>query len=613
MNENIRLATQRDARAVEEAVNGWWKEDKKKAVHRLDWWNQARFGCFVHWGVYAVAGGLYKGRTTGYAEHLERALTIPLEEYKEEMIDKFLAEKFDADAWIREVKNAGMEYFVITAKHHDGFAMYPSDAYPYDIRMTPFGKNGRDPMQELKEACDKYDVKFGFYYSHAFDWEHPTAPGNDWVYHNPGGDLHLYEEEYGWWYYDHPELLPAAVQYVNEKSIPQILELINNYHPAILWFDTPHKLPLSENLRILKAIREADPNVVVNGRLAADEQHRSYGDYYNTADRPSEIYPSAGYWEGIPTTNESYGYHQLDRSHKPASFFIRLLAQSAARGGNMLMNIGPMGDGSWDAADIAILRPLGEWIRKYREAFYDVGPNPLSKQPWGEVTCNGNTLYLHVFTDQSNGSIILNGLMTPIESIVDMEKGAVIDYDQDTYYDVRIPVKQVPCVLKVQTAGRIKSYPVRRLLDQGKDFLHVYDADFISDGVKYGTGVAGKDHASGLTDTYQQILWKVRNIQHSRYEAEVTYKLLNTEDGGSYRLRIGNKEYIRELEKTAGTDYVTDRFEIEYPLGKICDIQLTAVEIQGHHAAFQGIALTPIQQGTTRFQPQEDTTDLGNR
>ena len=94
MNENIRLATQRDARAVEEAVNGWWKEDKKKAVHRLDWWKEARFGCFVHWGVYAVAGGLYKGRTTGYAEHLERALTIPLEEYKEEMIDKFLAEKF---------------------------------------------------------------------------------------------------------------------------------------------------------------------------------------------------------------------------------------------------------------------------------------------------------------------------------------------------------------------------------------------------------------------------------------------------------------------------------------------------------------------------------------
>jgi alpha-L-fucosidase len=183
-------------------------------------------------------------------------------------------------------------------------------------------------MKELAAACKKYGLKFGFYYSHAFDWEDPDAPGNDWDYENPGGDLNLFGGRN--WYDIHPELLPKAIQYVDKKAIPQIRELLTNYHPDILWFDTPHKLPLSENIRILKQ-READPNVVVNGRLARSD-HYNFGDYKNTADRPAEFFPVSGDWEAIPTTNESYGYSKEDNSHKPASHFIRLLAKAASRG-----------------------------------------------------------------------------------------------------------------------------------------------------------------------------------------------------------------------------------------------------------------------------------------
>src|SRR5262249_3204412 len=140
-------------------------------------------------------------------------------------------------------------------------------------------------------------------------------------------------------------------KYVDAKALPQLRELIHDYHPDILWFDTPSKLPDAENLRILKAVREADPNVVINGRLV-----RGLGDYDSTTARPAEFTPDAGDWEGIPTTNESYGYNENDHSHKPPEHFIRLLAKASARGGNLLMNIGPRGDGTFDPKDVAILQ-----------------------------------------------------------------------------------------------------------------------------------------------------------------------------------------------------------------------------------------------------------------
>src|SRR5262245_15964206 len=320
----------RDKEAVAEALRSWWPASMKSHDQRIAWWREARFGCFIHWGVYSAFGGEWKGAPfRGYAEHMMRIQRIPVTEYKEKVIAPFNPVKFDAGEWIATIKAAGMKYVVITAKHHDGFAMYPSGVTGYNLHdATPFK---RDPMRELSEACRKNGLRFGFYYSHAFDWQHPDAPGNDWDYDNPGGDrlLHGGVE----WYDQNPELLAKARRYVDEKAIPQILELLENYKPDILWFDTPAKLPLSENLRILKALRAASSTVVVNGRLARGHGH-SFGDYKNTSDRAAEFYPTEGDWESIPTTNESYGYHRHDLSHKPVSHFIQLLAKAGARGGN---------------------------------------------------------------------------------------------------------------------------------------------------------------------------------------------------------------------------------------------------------------------------------------
>jgi alpha-L-fucosidase len=380
-------AASRDSIAVNTAVNGWWKASMKYHDARIAWWRDAKFGCFIHWGVYSAAGGEWKGKKVdGYAEHLMRKEKISRQEYADKLVKTFNPVNFNADAWVRMIKAAGMKYLIITAKHHDGVAMYPTAIGDYHIQQ--------DPMAALSAACKKYGIRFGFYYSHAFDWEHPDAPGNDWDYKNPGGDKNLYGGTN--WYDVHPELLPKAVKYVNEKAIPQIVELLKRYHPDILWFDTPHKLPLSENIRILQAIRAVDNKVVVNGRLARSS-NISFGDYINTSDRPAEFYRVAGGWEAIPTTNESYGYSRYDSSHKPASFFIRLLAKAADRGGNLLMNIGPEGDGSIDPRDTVILHAIGAWMQQNGAGIYGSSSSPLPVQPWGESTRKGNKLYLHVF------------------------------------------------------------------------------------------------------------------------------------------------------------------------------------------------------------------------
>lgn len=329
-----------DKEAIIKAGKGWWKESRKNYDARMAWYNEAKFGCFIHWGVYSVPAGIWKGKKLGgYTEHLMRKGRIPLEQYKKELVAPFNPTEFNAEEWMRHASEAGMNYFIITAKHHDGFAMYPSDAYPYDMRLTKYGK---DPMEALRKAARKYGIKFGFYYSHAFDWEHPDAPGNDWDYDNPGGDKLLGGAN--WWTGERKSFLPNAEKYVEEKSIPQIQELIKKYDPDILWFDTPSKLPLYLNIRILEAIREADPQnkIVVNGRLVRFGS-QNMGDYRNTGDRAAFFFPTKGVWESIPTTNESYGYSVVDTVRKSVPFFVQLLASAASKGGNILMNVGPMG------------------------------------------------------------------------------------------------------------------------------------------------------------------------------------------------------------------------------------------------------------------------------
>lgn len=558
----------RDQKAIDEAMNGWWSASMKTRDTRVAWWRDARFGMFIHWGIYSLPAGEWEGKNTGgYAEHLMRKAKIPRSTYLE-LAHRFDPVKFNADKWVRAARYAGMRYLIITAKHHDGFAMYNSQVSDYNIVKQTAWKH--DPMVDLATACEKYGIKFGFYYSHAFDWEHPDAPGNDWDYQNPGGDLNLFGGRD--WYDLHPELLPKAVNYVNKKAIPQIKELITKYHPDILWFDTPQKLPLSENIRILKAIRETDPNIVVNGRLVRGSGNLQMGDYKNTGDRPAEFFPASGDWEAIPTTNESYGYSKYDKSHKPVSFFIRLLAKAASRGGNLLMNIGPMGNGEFAPEDTAILQGIGRWMSKNSTSIYQTTKTPLPYQSWGVSTRKNNLLYLHVFNWPKNGKLIVGGLKSRVTKVWQLADKKELKFNRVDPLDMAIHLPtQAPdtsnMVIVLETSEPIETDTLRLLASrETTNHLLAFDARLEGRGFGFGDGKTNSYYVEGWKNTRQSVNWDFRLIEPATYKVLLKYVADNV-DEGTYELSMGTfkvKDTIAAIPKGAQvTEHVLGTLTLE--------------------------------------------------
>lgn len=578
----------RDRNAISAAEAGWWKESVVGQEQRIKKWKEASFGMFVHWGIYSQYGNIWKGKKGGgYAEHLMRVMQIPRQEYLDSAA-RFNPEKFNAEEWVILAKNAGMKYFIITAKHHDGFAMYPSQyASAYSTKSTAFK---RDPMAELAKACHKHGLLFGFYYSHAFDWEDPNAPGNDWDYKNPGGDKLLGGAN---WFDNHPEWLPKAKRYVDEKAIPQIQELIHKYQPDLLWFDTPHKLPLSENLRILKAIRDTDPRIVVNGRLARTEG-RNYGDYLNTADRPEEFYPvsNGAYWEAIPTTNDSYGYSSTDMTHKPTAHFIQLLAKAKAMGGNILLNIGPKGDGSFDEPDVAILKGMGLWMTKNKESVIDVEASPLPRQQWGVITKRKSTLYLHVFNRPKGEQLTVGGLTASVRSISLLSsKESIKGYNSDAV-GLRIPLDQIAAdpadeVIIVQLKQDIAAPESNDLIyvdaQVTENRLLSFYAKQYGDPMKFGDGKRDRYYVSGWKNRNQYLGWNINVLEPARFNVSVRYVKDVGNTGGDMVLKIGGKVFdfsIDPSSPTSGRGNSLGLGQIDLPLGKQ-SVELRAKNIVG--------------------------------
>lgn len=545
------VAAERGAFAVPDKDSSeltWWRESMKTHDVRMGWWREARFGMFVHWGVFSYLGGTWQGQPIkGYAEHIQRILKIPIPVYREQVAGHFNPTEFNADEWIRTAKEAGMGYFIITAKHHDGFAMFDTKVNDYNImKATPFK---RDPMKELKAACQKYGVKFGFYYSQAFDWGDANAPGNDWEYDNPGGDRGLHGGR-NWWE-AHPELLAKARKYVDEKAIPQLLELIKNYQPDIFWFDTPSKLPDSENLRIMKAVRLAKPDVIINGRLV-----RSLGDYASTADRPAEFAPHEDDWEGIPTTNESYGWNRNDHSQKSPFHFIQLLAKAAARGGNILMNIGPMGNGKMDPADLAILQGIGKWWQVNGESIRGTRRTPLPVQAWGESTRKGNRLYLHVFDWPRDGRLVLGGLKSNIKRawLLADAKCNPLKSERVNAFDWRLSVPAAgpdpaDSVVVIEGEDPLACDPVRLLLPTtGTNTLRVFDGERHGKTLHLGAGKARDAFVDNWSKTNEFMAWPVRLDEAANFDVGVCYDAADESSASRYIVQIGDERLKGSVE-----------------------------------------------------------------
>ena len=555
----------------------WWRDSRTNLDTRLAWFRDARFGMFIHWGVYSGLGNQFEGRKGGgYAEHIQRVLKIPGPVYRAKVAGNFNPTNFDADAWVRLARDAGMKYIVITSKHHDGFAMWPTKVNDYNIMdATPWH---HDPMADLRAACDKYGLKFGFYYSQAFDWADPNAPGNDWDRPNPGGDKHIGGKN---WWETKPEFMVNARKYVDEKAIPQLQELIRLYHPDILWFDTPSKLPGTENLRIMKAVRAADPNVVISGRLVG-----GWGDYDDTTDRPANFPPHDGTWEGIPTTDESYGWNPFDNLHKPPSHFIQLLAKASARGGNLLLNIGPMGTGDIDPKDSSILQGIGAWWKVNGESIRGTTATPLPVQTWGESTRKGGTLYLHVFHWPANGKLVIGGLKTPVLNahlladrtrrhliLSDFDPHGVTIFLPDTAPDPVDSVVVVECgidKLEVDPARLLQpEYPL--------EVLRAFDGE-LSGALKYGPGKKTDDVVMNWKKAGQSITWPVRLNTAATYEVAANYNAAEESAGGTFTVSFGSQALTGTVQ--SGTNQTTALGRVTVPAGSLA-IKVAAGQIKG--------------------------------
>jgi alpha-L-fucosidase len=574
-------------KAMQEADEGWWSDSMRTKDQRIAWWRDARFGCFMHWGVYSVLDGEWQGKpVSGYAEHIQRKMKIDQATYRREAVEKFNPVAFNADEWAALLKRAGMRYLIITSKHHDGFAMFDSDVSDYNvIDATPFR---RDPMRELADACRRQGIKFGFYYSQAFDWGEKDGAGNDWEFKNPGGDRLIGGKN---WWETIPEEFPRIQEkYVNAKSIPQVKELVAKYDPDILWFDTSSKLPFSENLRILKAIRGVDNHVVVNGRLARGHG-RNFGDYSNTGDRAEELSQVGGDWEAIPTTNESYGHSKHDQSHKQPQYFIRLMAKAVSRNGNLLLNVGPMADGRIDSKDVSILEAIGDWLRTNGESIYGCGLTPLAIQPWGTSTHKDGALYLHIFDWPGNGSLIVGGLRTnPTSAELLTADGKVkLEFSRlnDKDLTLRLP-KSAPSaddnVVKLAFGGDIACDPIRLLATTGKNRLLTFDAER-SRGMGTGDGKRDQYFVTGMDSPRRRLTWQVRVNEPVTYDVSIRYAAGDRRAEGHYAVEAGNQNLSQALVRPARDEKV-------------------------HEESVGKLTLTPGQHTITLYSPDANGREL---
>ncbi len=346
---------------------------------RMEWWRAARFGLFIHWGVYSVPAGTYDGKQIGgIGEWILRNAKIPVAEYKSYAQD-FNPVNYDPKAWVKMAKDAGMKYIVITSKHHDGFALFDSKVSDWDIvDASPYGK---DLLRPLVKEAKKEGIKIGFYYSQAQDWTHP------------GGAKSGYKEGEYW---DEAQA-GSFDNYLKEIAYPQVEEILTDYDIDILWWDTPRWMN-KERAELLRPLISLRPGLITNNRLG--------GGYKGDSDTPEQHVPATGIegrdWEVCMTMNHTWGYKSYDEDWKSTEDLLHKLIDIASKGGNFLLNIGPKPDGTIPQASIDRLAEIGSWMDINSESIYGTVASPFRRPWWGRCTRkeleNGDTrLYLQVF------------------------------------------------------------------------------------------------------------------------------------------------------------------------------------------------------------------------
>jgi len=368
----------------------------------MSWWRDARFGMFIHWGLYAIPAGKWDGKT-GHGEWIRDSARIPVATY-EQFQPQWNPVNFDADAWAKMAADAGMKYLVVTSKHHDGFALFDSKQTEWDVGNTP---HGRDILGELAAACERHGIRFCTYHS-IMDWHHPDyLPRRPWeaaTRSAAGADFDRFE------------------RYLHA----QVTEVIERYHPAVMWFDGEWESTWSHErgLRLYQLCRKLAPEMIVNNRV--DVHRGGMGGFSASSEAvgdfatPEQEIPATGLpgvdWESCMTMNEHWGWNEADQQWKSTKDLLRNLIDIASKGGNYLLNIGPRADGTFPPAAVERLAEIGAWMKVNGESIQGTTASVFDTLPFGRCTVrvgSKSRLYLHVFDRPKTGELVLPGLGSP--------------------------------------------------------------------------------------------------------------------------------------------------------------------------------------------------------
>lgn len=546
-----------------------------------DWFTNNRFGMFVHWGLFSQTEGYWKGNPYfGAVEYLAQVLRVPNREYRA-LADNFNPRQFDARAWARSAREAGFRYVVITAKHHEGFAMFKSRD-PFNIvDSTPFA---RDPIAALAESLRAEGLRIGFYYSQFLDWHDPDAAGNDWDF--PIEGRHFEE-------------------YMERKALPQIEELLTNYGRIdLLWYDIPGTITPEQSARFVKFARDLQPEILINSRIG-----NGLGDFETFGD--NELPPSGSVekpWEAIFTHNHSWGYTAHDRTHRSHRELLELLATTVSRGGNCMINVGPTPSGQFPEATAADFARIGGWMAVNQESVYGAGSANLPAVPWGVITARPGRAYLHILRWPQDGRLLLpasGGLrVTGARSLLTQRKIDLTVDGDDLWLDIGDPMASVGHeVLEVEVELPAAQISPRLAITAGNQAIRLEPADAILgpnvrhrrvSGWSYFARTNYVSSLSGLRTADDWVAWEVQFTVPGTYWIDIEYAADRAQADRVANLTVAGETFPISVLETGDVDPYRVTPFTRQPIGRVTIDQpgIQRIELRPRQSVAGGYQLT---------------------